>query len=117
MTHAEFVERYRLGQLDVRVNRDRVKELVKDRFIAVRYRAAAAKRFWTWLWLLCLPFAIACFFWGKWWIALIVLGVGFLLPLVIKRSAFQAFVLEQALEDEEFFKAATESKALVTSVR
>ena len=115
MTHAEFVERYRSGQLDVRVNRARVGELVKTRPVAARYRAA--HRFWTWLWLLSIPFALACLVWGKWWIALIVLSVGFLLPRAVKGSAYYAFVLERALEDEQFFQAATEGKALLISAR
>lgn len=115
MTHAEFVERYRSGQLDVRVNKVRVGELVKARSIAVRFRAA--HRFWKWLWLLSIPFALACLVWGKWWIALIVLGAGFLLPRVVNRSAYYAFVLERSLEDERFFQDAVEAKALLISAR
>ena len=115
MTHSEFVKRYRSGQLDVRVNKARVAELVKTRSIALRFRAA--HRFWKWLWLLSIPFALACLVWVSWWIALIVLGIGFLLPLVVNRSAYYAFVLERALEDEQFFKDAAEAKALLISAR
>jgi len=115
MTHAEFVEKYRSGQLDVRVNKARVGELVKTKSVAVRFHAA--HRFWTWLWVLSIPFALACLVWGKWWIALIVLGVGFLLPRVVNRSAYYAFVLERALEDEQFFNDAAQTKALLISAR
>ena len=115
MTHAEFVERYRSGQLDVRVDATRVGELVKTGFTAGRFHAA--HRFWKWLWLLSIPVALACLVWGRWWIALIVLGVGFLLPRALNQSAYYAFVLERALENEEFFKAATEAGALLISAR
>jgi Flp pilus assembly protein TadB len=115
MTHAEFVEKYRSGQLDVRVNKPRVGELVKTRSISVRFRAA--HRFWMWLWLLSIPFALACLVWGKWWIALVLLCAGFLLPRLVNRSAYYAFVLERALEDEQFFKDAVEAKALLISAR
>lgn len=88
---------------------------MKTRSVAARF--GAAHRFWKWLWLLSIPFALACLVWGKWWIALIVLGAGFLLPLAVNRSAYYAFVLERALEDEQFFNDATEAKALLISPR
>ena len=114
MTHAEFVEGYRSGQLEARVDKVLARELVKTKLVGARYRAV--HRFWAWLWLLSIPFAIACLVWGKWWIALIVLVAGFLLPLAIKQST-NAFVLARALEDEQFFKAATAAKALLISAR
>ncbi len=114
MTHAEFVEGYRSGQLEARVDKVMARKLVKTRDLAARYRSV--HRFWAWLWLLSIPFAIACLVWGKWWIALIVLVVGLLLPIAVKQSSY-AFVLERALEDEQIFKAATEAKALLISAR
>ena len=114
MTHAEFVERYRSGQLEAHVDKVMARKFVKTGVVAARYRAV--HRFWAWLWLLSIPIAIACLVWGKWWIALIVLAVGLLLPLTVKQSAY-AFVLERALENEQFFKAATEAKALLISAR
>jgi len=115
MTHAEFVERYRSGQLDVRLDPARVGELVKTRDFPGRFHAA--HRFWKWLWLLSIPVALACLVWGKWWIALIVLGVGFLLPRALNPSAYYAFILQRALENEEFFEAATAANALLISAR
>ena len=114
MSHAEFVEGYRSGQLEARVDKVMARKLVKTGVVAAKYRVLT--QFWDWLWLLSIPFAIACLVWAKWWIALIVLVVGVLLPLAVKQSAY-AFVLVRALEDEQFFKAATEAKALLISAR
>ncbi len=63
MTHSEFVERYRSGQLEARVDKAMARKLVKTGVVATRYRAS--HRFWAWLWLLSIPFAIACLVWGK----------------------------------------------------
>ena len=47
----------------------------------------------------------------EWWIGLIVIGVGLILPRAIKESSTE-FVLEQALEDERFYQFATEADLL-----
>ena len=112
MTHNEFVQGYRSGQLAAHVNKTMAMQLMNTTAVAKRYRAAHL--FWSWVWFLSIPAAIACFIWTKWWIGIIVLVVGFMLPRAIKESAYQ-FVLEQALEDEQFFKLAIEAEALEVS--
>ena len=82
--------------------------------MAKRYRAAHL--FWSWVWFLSVPAAIACMIWVRWWIGLIVLIIGFALPKAIKQSAAQ-FVIEQALDDEQFYNLAIESKVLMISER
>ena len=68
------------------------------------------------MWILCFPAAIICFIWVKWWVGLIVLLIGFIMPSAIKRSASE-FTLEQALEDEHFYDICVKSNVLRISER
>lgn len=110
MTHAEFVESYRTGGVRVHVDRSRAIQLMNTRLPAKRYRAAHL--FWTWAWFLSFPVSLVLFIWVKWWAGLVVLIIGLLLPQAIKTSACQ-FVLEQALENTEFYDFAVKSQTLV----
>jgi hypothetical protein len=47
----------------------------------------------------------------KWWLGLVVLALGFFLPRAIRESS-TGFVLDQALEDEEFYNFATKAGLL-----
>lgn len=114
MTHEEFVQAYRTGKIAARVNRSLALQLMGTTAMAKRYRAAHL--FWSWVWFLSVPAAIACMIWVRWWIGLIVLITGFALPKAIKQSAAQ-FVIEQALDDEQFYNLAIESKVLMISER
>lgn len=111
MTHSDFVTRYKTGSLKVRVDRGLALRMMNSPMMPGRYRAAHL--FWTWVWFLSFPAAIALFIWHRWWSGLLVLLVAlFPVRTAIGRSACE-FVLELALESEEFFLAATEARALV----
>lgn len=112
MTHEEFVKAYNEKRISVKVNRSLAIQLMQTTAPAKRYQYAHI--FWTWIWVLSIPAAIICFIWVKWWVALIVLAVGLSLPKAIKEAACQN-ILEQALEDKEFYNLAIELKALVVS--
>jgi hypothetical protein len=114
MTHQEFVRAYRSGQVLTHVDRSLALRLMDSPLVAKRYRVAHLV--WSWVWFLSFPIAIALMILVAFWLGLIMLVVGFMLPSAIKRSACQ-FVLEQALEDEAFFKRAVETDVLSISER
>ena len=109
MKHPEFVHRYRAGLLKAHVDESAALRLANSGALPPRFRAAHTS--WTWAWFLSFPAAIACFIWVTWWVAAIVLVVGFLLPRAIKRSASE-FVLEHALEDATFYDQVLEAGVL-----
>ena len=74
-------------------------------------RYQAAHLLWTWIWFISLPAAVACFVWVRVWVGVIVLFVALVLPKAIKRSASQ-FVVDDALEDAEFFRKVVEAEIL-----
>jgi hypothetical protein len=90
MTHEEFVSAYQSGTL--RVNIDRVQAA---RFVSARLMLP----------LFMLPVlgtGVALALIGWIWTGLIVIGVGTIAPMLIKRSA-PHFVLTQALQDARFY--------------
>ena len=114
MTHAEFVEGCQSKRVDAHVNKLLALKLMDTALMPKRYRVAYL--FWTWIWFVSVPAAIACFIWTRWWIGVIVLFVGWALPEAIRRSACE-FVLEQALEDEGFYNAAVKVGALTLTLK
>jgi len=110
MIHDEFVNAYKSGQITVAVNRRFALRSMSSPYVAKRYKTAHL--FWTWIWFLSIPTGIVLIIFVKWWIGLIVLIIGFLLPRAIQESS-TGFVLEQALEDKEFYQFAIDEGLLV----
>lgn len=110
MTHIEFVEAWKSRQIAVMVDKQLAMQVMESTDMPGRFRAAHL--FWSWIWLLSIPVAIVLGIFAQWWVGLIVLVLGFLLPRAIKHSAME-FVIEHAIEDEEFYDEAINSKLLV----
>jgi len=114
LPHDEFVKAYRNGYAIVKVNIINSQTLLRTRWMPARYRAAYY--FWTFGWFFSLPIAIACFIWIKWWAGLAVLLFGIGLPRAIRQSAVN-FVIEQALENSEFYNIVKKTKTLIVTQR
>ena len=102
MTHSEFVAAFRAKQISVRANMSLALQVMNGNYMPMHYRAAHI--FWTWVWFLMFPAALALGIWYSWWAALLcVLATG---PVKagFKKSAAQ-FMLDHALENEEFYNA------------
>jgi uncharacterized membrane protein YdbT with pleckstrin-like domain len=110
VTHSEFVEAWKSRRIAVRVNKELALRVMSSPDMPRRYRAA--HHFWAWIWLFSIPLAIALGIFVKWWVGLIVLIVGFLLPRAIKKSAME-FVIEHSVEDGEFYDKAINSGLLI----
>ncbi len=109
MTHQEFIRVYKSGQITVGVNRSLSLRLMRTPFIPKRYRAAYL--FWSWIMMLSFPAGIIVVILVKWWAGVMLIVFGLALFFPIRKSACE-FVLEHALEDEEFYKWAVESDVL-----
>jgi hypothetical protein len=104
MTHSEFVEAWREGKLEVDVDRSRALQVANSRMLPKRYRAAHI--FWSWVWMLSIPAAIAVMFLYKWWVGLLILIL--VTPVIsksAKKSAMQ-FMIDYSLESPEFYQFA-----------
>ncbi len=112
ITHSEFVEGYKSGKLQAHVDRSLALRLMDTTAVAKRYRAA--HMFWSWIWLLSFPAAVVLFVWVKWWAGLLALLFVSILFKAVRESACQN-VLEQALEDEDFYRYAVDLGALKIS--
>ena len=99
MTHAQFVAAYRSGAL--RVDIDRVQAA---RFVSARLLLPFVK-------LPVLGIGVALALVGWVWTGLIVIALGIVVPMLIKRSA-PHFVMTQSLEDPRFYEDAAASGLL-----
>lgn len=73
-----------------------------------------AHTFWSWIWFLSIPTGIILLFINTWIGILILFFLSFLGGRAVKKSASQ-FVLQHALEDENFYNFAIESKTLIVN--
>ena len=99
MTHEAFVSAYRSGALRVNI----------DRTAAARFLSARLLLPFVMLPVLGIGVAFALIGWI--WSGLIVIGLGTIAPVLIKRAA-PHFVLTQALEDAKFYEDAAASGLL-----
>ena len=99
MTHGEFVAAYRSRSIRVEI----------DRAAAARY--VSARLMLPFLMLPVLGVGVALALTGRVWIGFTIIGLGTIVPIVIKRSA-PHFILTQALEDEHFYDEAVRSGVL-----
>jgi hypothetical protein len=106
MEHSEFVRAWRAGELLVDVDRSKALAVAGSKLLPKRYQAAHL--FWSWVWLLTVPAAIAVMFLYKWWVGvLILLLVTPALSRATKRSAMQ-FMMDHALENPDFYRLAVD---------
>jgi hypothetical protein len=104
MEHAEFVKQWEQGKLEVHVDRTKTMQIVDADMLPKRYLAAT--HFWSWVWMSSVPAAFAVMYFYSWWVGLLsLLLVTPALARGVKKSAMQ-FVIEHALESEEFYKFA-----------
>ena len=113
MNHREFIDSYKTGKLLIYVNKDIAFKLMETNLVRKRYLMATLV--WTWIWFLAIPSTILLFMFKKFLFALVFLFFSVGLPAAIKKSACE-FVIEQALEDEIFYKAIIELKGLEISM-
>ncbi len=110
MEHSEFVRAWSAGELLVDVDRSKALAVAGSNLLRKRYRLAHL--FWSWVWLLTVPAAIAVMFLYKWWVGLLVLF--FVTPALFratKRSAMQ-FMIDHALENPDFYRFAVDEGVL-----
>lgn len=114
MTHTEFVEGWENGDLEVQVDRSAALRIANGDVLPERYQHAHI--FWTWVWFLSIPGGIAAAIWIEWWIGLALLFL--LCPALFKasRKAACQFMIDHALESEEFFDYARQNKVLSIAV-
>lgn len=104
MKHSEFVQAWRAGKLEVDVDRSKALQVANSRMLPKRYQVAHI--FWSWVWILSIPAAIAVMLLYKWWVGLLILIV--VTPLIsksTKKSAMQ-FMIDYSLESTEFYQFA-----------
>jgi len=111
MEYEDFLAKYKNGLLSVKVNGSLALRIMNSDLLPKQYRYAHI--FWSWIWILSIPLSIALMIWVKWWIGLLVLF--FVTPIIsksTKRSGCQ-FMIEQAIDNPEFYKYATENGVLI----
>ena len=104
MEHSEFVVAWNQRKLEVDVDRSKALQIANSKMLLKRYQAAHI--FWSWVWILTIPAAIATIFLYKWWVGLLILIL--VTPLIsksTKKSAMQ-FMIYYALENPEFYQFA-----------
>lgn len=109
MNHEEFVEKYNKGLLKVHVNESDALKIANSKVLPKRFQAAHI--FWCWIWLLTIPAGICLIIWVNLWAGIGVLILGPIIKKAVKRSASE-FVLEYALDNEEFYNIIVKSKTL-----
>jgi hypothetical protein len=106
MEHAEFVRAWNAREVLVDVDRSKALSAAGSKLLPKRYQLAHL--FWSWVWLLTVPAAIAIMFLYKWWVGLLVLlFVTPTLSRATKGSAMQ-FMIDHALENAEFYRFAVD---------
>lgn len=110
MNYKEFVEKYKSGKLNVSVHKSQALRTISAGYLPKRF--FGAHTFWSWIWFLSFPVGIIMLFFNVGIGLLILFFVSFLGGKALKKLAME-FVLEHALEDEGFFKYATESGTII----
>jgi len=101
LTHEEFVEKYKAGNFTVHVNKWRAGDFVLSKFADKHNKPAYL--FWTWAGIiLTFPLPILLLFFTSWIHSLGSFILGLLINKAARESACQ-FVLQNMLEDENFW--------------
>jgi hypothetical protein len=104
MEHAEFVQSWNQGKLEIDVDRSKALQIAGSKMLPKRYQAAHI--FWSWVWILSIPAAFAVMYFYTWWAGLLLLVV--LTPVLsssTKKSAMQ-FMIDHSVENPEFYQFA-----------
>lgn len=104
MEHSDFVVAWNQRKLEIDVDRLKAFKTANSKMLPKRFQAAHI--FWSSVWILAIPTAIAVMFLYKWWVGLLILI--FVTPLIsksTKKSAMQ-FMIDYALESPEFYQFA-----------
>ena len=115
MEHSEFVRRWGQGELLVDVSSGAALSVAGSKLLPRRYRVA--HHFWSTVWLLTIPAAIAIMLFYKWWVGVLILV--FLTPALyraVRRSAMQ-FMIDYALESPDFYRLALEKGILTVRTK
>lgn len=104
MEYSDFVQAWNAGKLEVDVDRSKALQVANSKMLPKRYQAAHI--FWSWVWILSIPAALAVMFLYKWWAGLLILVlVTPALSISTKKSAMK-FMIDRALENSEFYRFA-----------
>ena len=101
---------WKCGKLQIDVDRSKALQIAGSANFPKRYRYAL--NFWSWVWILSIPAAIAVIYLYTWWVGLLMLFV--LTPMLsgaTKKSAMQ-FMIDHALENPEFYEFAIENDVI-----
>jgi len=101
LEHSEFILAWKSGKLAVDVDRSKALRIANSKILPKRYQLAHI--FWSWIWILSIPAAVAVMYFYTWWVGLLILFV--VTPLIssaTKKTAMQ-FMIDHALEDPQFF--------------
>lgn len=110
MTHSEFVEQYRNGTIQVRVDRMGARRFLNSELAPKRYMYA--NLFWAWIWLLSIPAGIVVAIWVKVWLGILLLVISIILPRAIRTTEMQ-FTLQSALENENIYNILVKSEVII----
>ena len=100
ISHSDFVQLYSRGVLTVAINKSKAGDFVLSNHSTTRYRIA--HNFWSWLGLLLvIPTAIVLLFFN-WVYSVVSFTLGLVIVSAARKSAAQ-FVLEQMIDNEEFW--------------
>lgn len=111
MGHAEFVQLWNAGKLEVDVHRSKALQIAGSRILPRHYRVAYL--LFSWVWILSIPVAFVVMFLYKWWLGLLILV--FITPAIsssTKNSATR-FMIDHALESSEFYRFAVEQGVII----
>ena len=100
ISHREFVSLYEQGQLTVSVDQFKAGDFILSPFSKNHYKYA--HYFWNLLGFILLIGGIASIFFINWTIALAAIIIGLVIISAVRKSA-GTFVMEQMLDDEEFW--------------
>ena len=110
MEHSDFVQAWNVGKLEVDVDRSKALQVASSKMLPKRYQAAHI--FWSWVWILSIPAALAVMFLYKWWAGLLILVlVTPTLSISTKKSAMQ-FMIDHSLENPEFYRFAVSEEMI-----
>jgi len=102
MEHSEFVQYWNDGKLEIEVDRSKALQVADSNILPKGYQVAFI--FWSWVWILSIPAALALMYFYAWWAGLLLLV--FLTPALsssTKKSVMQ-FIIYHSLDNPEFYR-------------
>lgn len=109
VSHKSFVRLYKANKLSVYIHRSNALRSISQNYLPRKY--FWIHTIWSWAWFLTIPAGIIMLFFNLYW-GLAIFLLSFFLYKHVKRMA-QRFVVEYALENEEFYKMMVEGAVLV----